>query len=217
MAYDRVPGRQAGVRFPDWRPRLGYLPLRLGLLFSYPGDVRFFSNPSHLFFLRSRAFSTRQIYPSAVHGQHAKSIRKRKSVCCPADDSTTSHSRFDYDIAYKIEIHRIAGIWQFRPFRGFARAGKNRLPVRPPRRSQSRSWAKTNVLDRSYRRGLPKGFLGANIQQSTEQASIGELEFWALDDGLGSLREPRLKQCDLTGRASPRAACSGGTAGARRT
>jgi hypothetical protein len=46
----------------------------------------------------------------------------------PADDSTTSHSRFAYHIAYKIEIHRIAGIWQFRPLRGFGRAGRRGCP-----------------------------------------------------------------------------------------
>jgi len=38
-----------------------------------------------------------------------------------------------------------------------------------------------------------------NIQQIAKQAGVSEIEFWALHDGLGSIREPRLKQHDLTG------------------
>ena len=52
---------------------------------------------------------------------------------------------------------------------------------------------------RLRRWGLPKSFLGPNIQQSAKQASVSEIEFWALDDGLGSIREPRFKQYNLTG------------------
>ena len=54
---------------------------------------------------------------------------------------------------------------------------KKRLPVRPARRSRSRSW----------------------VQQRAKQAGIGDVEFWALDDGLGSIREPWLQQHDLAG------------------
>ena len=50
-----------------------------------------------------------------------------------------------------------------------------------------------------YRRRLPKIFLGLNIQQRAEQATVGEIKLGALDDGLGSIREPRLKQYDLAG------------------
>lgn len=48
-------------------------------------------------------------------------------------------------------------------------------------------------------RRLPKSFLEADIQQSAEQAGIRNVEFWALDDGLGSIREPWLKQHNLAG------------------
>jgi hypothetical protein len=40
---------------------------------------------------------------------------------------------------------------------------------------------------------LPKGFLGPNVQQSAKQTSVSEIEFWALDDRLGSIREPRVE------------------------
>jgi hypothetical protein len=103
-------------------------PLRVRLLFSYAGDVRFSSNPSHLFFLRSRAFSAGQIYRSSVTGSTRNPFGSGNLSGVPADDSTTSHSRFACHIAYKIEIHRIAGIWQFRPLRGFGRAGRRGCP-----------------------------------------------------------------------------------------
>ena len=48
-------------------------------------------------------------------------------------------------------------------------------------------------------RRLTESFLGADVQQRAKEAGIRQVEFGTLDDGLGAVREPWLKQHDLPG------------------
>src|SRR5260370_36685534 len=100
-------------------------------------------------------------------------------------------------MAHEIEIYCIAGIWQLRPLR-FKQLQASACPSSAAF-AVSKLGEDKRFPDSAYRRGLPKSLRRPNIQQSAKQASVSEIEFWALDDGLGSIREPRLKQYDLTG------------------
>ncbi len=81
------------------------------------GGCQILLQPVPSSFFDPGAFSAGQIYRSSVTGSTRNPFGSGNLFGVPADDSTTSHSRFAYHIAYKIEIHRIAGIWQFRPLR----------------------------------------------------------------------------------------------------
>jgi hypothetical protein len=145
----------------------------LGLGFIHPGDVRFSSNTlSDLFDLRFFAFSTRQIYLSSVTGNARDpfgsgklfGVRPTTAAAATRDLPTAlrTKSRFTVSPTSGSSVH-FASNSSSRPPVSTTKSTlrvrsrqKKRLPVRPPRRSRSRSWAKTNVSQTARKRTTPR-------------------------------------------------------------
>jgi hypothetical protein len=66
---------------------------------------------------------------------------------------------------------------------------KKRLPVRPARRSRSRSWAKTKVSHTAPVVGdCRRVSTNRKFSKAQRRPVSAYVEFWTLDDGLGSIR-----------------------------
>ena len=66
-------------------------------------------------------------------------------------------------------------------------------------RAQAGIQLASNKADMADQHAVDAGNKATMAQQSAQQASVSEIQFWAFGDGLRPVREPWLQQHDLTG------------------
>jgi len=127
-----------------------------------------------------------------------------------------SARRLRHQVPHEFKVHGIAEVRDLRPFRleefqaptcihhkiHFAGAvsPKEETACAPPAAFASAKLGENKGLPyRSRSRRVQQRVRGSDIQQRAKQARVGKEEFWTLDDGLGSIGEPRLQQHNLAG------------------
>jgi hypothetical protein len=164
----------------------------LGLSFIHPGNVRFSCNTLPISSIL--AFSTRQIHLSSVTGSARNplgsgkpfGVRQTTPPAAASDLATTLRKKWRFRYRRHLAVPPV----RFKQFQASARIHykvstsrvrsrqKKRLPVRPPRHSRSRSWAKTNVSRTAPTAGDCRRASSDRIfQETANQAMPGTLSW----------------------------------------